>query len=361
MTGPRNSLKQKFGVATKFASIKLQNSKAGTYRYTFTGVSDGIYSQNDLKRFDFKEFAVKQTVNPLPLAGFVDRGKDYKICVNTDPEDHTVDPIALTFTGKAPFSVELTVHHEATGKYEKVSLEGIKEKKHFLRDVYQGLGLGKHTVTLNSVSDANGCGRKINKADERVQISVSDVPSVAEINSKTDYCVGERIKFNLNGVAPFEVTYEFNGQKQRTTTSSQFSRLAAQPGNLTLLSLSDSSSSCQVNLAKNNVKHVHEIPSVEVTEGETIIQDLNGGDQAEIIFHFKGTPPFSFIYTRSECVSHGRRGTPRCKVVETIPVKNINEMSYSILTSLQGTYQATAVEDKWCSYNSDELEQTKRF
>lgn len=360
MTGPRNYLKQKFAVATKYASLGLQNSKAGTYKYTFTGVSDGIYSQSDLKQFAFDEFVVKQTVNPLPSVGFAERGKVYKICVNTDPEDSTVDPIPISFTGKGPYTVSLTIRHESTGKYDKIKIDNIENKKHFLRDIYRGLGLGKHTVTLNSISDGNGCGRKIFKDDERVYIFVSDVPYLTELSTKTDYCVGERLTFGLNGVAPFEVTYEFNGKKQKATTSSTFSRLAAAPGNLTLLSLSDSGSSCLVKLTKDNVKYIHEIPSVEVSEGTTIIQDIHEGDQAEIIFTFKGTPPFSFIYTRSECIGRGRSGV-RCKVVETIPVKDINAMSYSIWTSLQGTYEAVAVEDRWCSYTNEGTDHSGRF
>lgn len=343
-------MKQKFDVATKYASLGLQNSRAGVYKYTFTGVSDGIYSPSDLKDFTFNPIVVKQTVNPLPTVSFVERGKTYKICINTDPEDSTVEPIPIAFTGHGPFSAKLTVHHESTGKYDKIEIKDISDKKHLLRSIYQGLGLGKHTVTINSISDNNRCGRSIFKEDERVYIFVSDVPYLTPINSKTDYCVGERIAFALNGVPPFEITYDFNGKKQKATTSSPFSRLAAVPGNLTLLTLSDSSSSCQVKLSPNDIKYIHEVPSVVVSEGTTIIQDIHEGDQAEIIFHLKGTPPFSFEYTRSECVG---RHPQRCKVVETNTVTDVQGYEYSIYTSMQGTYEAIAIKDRYCSVTSE--------
>lgn len=347
VTGPRNYLKQKFAVATKYASLGLQNSKAGDYAYTFTGVSDGIYSQDDLKAFAFDKIVVKQTVNSRPTASFPDRGKIYKICVNTDPEDSTVEPIPISFTGNGPFTVSLTVQHESTGKSDKIEVKGVTSKKHLIRNIYEGLGLGKHTIRINSISDGNGCGRSFFKEDERVYIFVSDVPYLTQLNAKTDYCVGERIEFALNGVAPFEISYDFGGVKQKAATRSPFSRLAASPGNLTLLTLSDSSSSCQVKLPAADIKHIHEIPSVEVSEGTTIIQDIHEGDQAEIIFHLKGTPPFTFVYTRSECV--GRR----CKIVETTTVPNVQGYEYSIYTSMQGTYEAIAIEDKFCSYTGE--------
>lgn len=340
-------MKQKFSVASKYATLALQSNNPGTYKYTFTGVSDGLYSQQSMKAFDFTPLVIEQTVNPLPTVSFVEKGKTYKICVNSEPDDENVEAVPIALSGKGPFSVKMTIHHDDTGKSSKFEIADITSKKHLITSIYKNLGLGKHTLRFNSITDSNGCGRSSFRDDEKVYIFVSDVPYLAQINPQTDYCVGDHLSFALNGVPPFEVTYDFNGKKQKAITSTPFSRLAAVPGNLTLLTLKDSSSSCLVKLSETNVKRIHEVPSVVVSEGTTIIQDIHEGDQAEIIFTLKGTPPFNFVYTRSECTRKGR-----CKVVETNMVNDVQSHEYVIYTSMQGTYEAISVEDKYCSVTS---------
>lgn len=206
---------------------------------------------------------------------------------------------------------------------------------------------------MTSVSDANGCKTLLPK-DDTVFIHVNDVPYATPLSPRTDYCVGERIGFSLSGVAPFEITYEFNGKRQTVSTSAPFSRLASSPGNLTLISLSDTSS-CVVGLNHHTPRIVHPIPSVKISEGTTVIQDIHEGDQAEIVFSFDGTPPFSFTYTRSEMVGN----PPKLKVVETNTVSQVFGHQYSVFTSLQGTYEAIAMEDAYCSVSSEALWDSK--
>lgn len=334
-------------VGTKYASLVLEKSKPGLYKYKFTGISDDIYEQKDINRFGFGTILVEQTVNPRPTVSFAERGKTYKICFNNDGKSGN-EGIPLTLNGKAPFSVSYNIYHESTGKTETHMVENIQDKKFSLSSIYRGLGLGTHKVILTSVGDANGCRRMVSKDDE-VFIHVNDVPFATPLSPRTNYCVGERIGFLLNGLGPFEITYEFNGKRQTVESTSPFSRLASSPGNLTLVSLSDTSS-CVVNLPHDS-RIIHPIPSVKISEGTTIIQDIHEGDQAEIVFRFSGTPPFSFTYTRSELVGH----PAKLKVVETNTVTDVYRHEYSIFTSMQGTYEAISVEDAFCSVSSESL------
>jgi nucleoporin POM152 len=74
-------------------------------------------------------------------------------------------------------------------------------------------------------------------------------------------------------------------------------------------------------------------------------RDIHEGDETELRFEFSGVPPFTFTYTRSE-----RVGTPpRLKPVEAHSVSNVDDLEYTILTSLEGEYQVIALEDKYCT------------
>ncbi|CAN6663552.1 nucleoporin Pom152p [Trichomonascus vanleenenianus] len=345
ISGPVSKMNQHMQVATKFASIRMLTPKAGTYKYTFNKVADGIYDLSDMGQM--KSIVVEQVVNKRPSSGFVNRGKVYKACVNADEDDPNLEPIPVQFSGKPPFSLTLALRSESTGKAEQFTIQNIQSTTYNLKRVYKNLSLGRHTLSIVQVHDGQGCSREILNDEENVSIIVADVPELATVSHKQDYCVGDRISFALTGLPPFEITYEFNGKKQKASTSSPFSRLASQPGNLTLISLSDSASSCAKDLKRKQLR-IHPVPSVQVSEGISVVQDIHEGDQAELIFTFTGTPPFSFTYTRSEMV--GR--PPRPKVIETHSVTDVYDYEYSIFTSMQGIYEAIALQDAYCSVSN---------
>lgn len=345
VSGPKNRKGEKMQVATKYASVRMMTSNPGTYKYTFHKLSDAIYDASEMGTMT--PFSVQQIVHGKPSTGFVNKGKVYKACVNAVDDDTSVESIPIHLSGKAPYSLTVNIRHESTGIIDKLTIPNIKDKVYHLKTSTLKLGLGRHTVGIAKVTDGMGCARELFNDDEKVTVMVSDVPTLSPLESKQDYCVGDRIAFALTGIPPFEVVYEFNGKKQKATTSSPFSRLASTPGNLTMLSLSDSASSCKLNLERD-VKHIHPIPSVKITDGATAIKDIHEGDQAELIFSFTGTPPFSFVYTRSEMV--GR--PPRPKVIETHSVAAVEDYEYSIFTSVQGIYEAISVKDAYCSVRS---------
>lgn len=333
-------------VATKHASVKMFTSKPGNYKYTFNRMSDGHYNLEAMDRY-FEPIVVEQTVHTRPKIGFVNKGRMYKACANADIEDSAIEPIPIAFTGQGPYSLTLSVLHESTGLVDRVQISNIEGKVYNLRKVYERLGLGRHVVSIFQVTDSNGCVRDGFSESEKVYIVISDVAHLTPLSTKEHYCVGERIGFALVGTAPFEVVYEFNGKKQRASTPSPFSRLASAPGNLTLLSLSDSGSNCVTKLDEKPIE-IHPMPSIHVTEGISVVKDIHEGDQAELIFSLSGTPPFSFTYTRSELV--GR--PPRPKIIETHSVSNVEGYQYSIFTNLQGTYEVISIQDRYCSVSS---------
>lgn len=342
VTGPIKMSNQKVTVATKYANIKLLTSKSGLYTYTFKGISDAFYS---LKDGEADQFSIQQEIRDLPSVSFKKKGQSIKACSQLR-ESGTVDTgIPIKLKGTAPFIVKLSIFSESTGRTTEKSIAGIESDTYTITSVFQDLQLGRHIIRFDSVSDSVGCQRTDFPNDEVVHIIAAELPKADVADLKTDLCVGERIMVPLSGVSPFEITYEFNGKLQKAKTDSHFSRVASSPGTLMLKSLGDSASSCMLNIEEfAKPITIHQKPSVEIDE-KLSKQVIREGDEANLVFAFTGTPPFSFTYTRSEMV-----GKPlRKKIMETHSVSNIQGHHYTIKTHTQGFYEAIAVEDNFCS------------
>lgn len=83
----------------------------------------------------------------------------------------------------------------------------------------------------------------------------------------------------------------------------------------------------------------------------------SAGDQAEIVFTFTGTAPFSFTYTRS--VKRGKTDVVletqvSCLCEETLltskTLTGIPDTTHSIFSSLEGDYRVVYVADSFCQY-----------
>ncbi|ORY79531.1 nucleoporin Pom152 [Protomyces lactucae-debilis] len=318
-------------------SIKAKTSPAGQYRYTFHGVADARYDAEDANG----QFTLLQTVNPRPEAGFVQRGQSYQYCLEVDLAEQEADRVPVKFVGEAPFTARFRIKHELTGRTSYLTEQNIQTHTWSLQIPKSMLTLGKHAISIAEVSDAKGCART--SLDGQVFIAISERPSILPVSSRQEFCVGDRISYALQGTAPFKIDYEFQGSKKRATEHGPvFSRIAEKPGHFKILSLADSASKCRV--AVNGLdKTIHDIPSVRVSEGKTIIESIHEGDQAEIVFHLYGTPPFSLTYTRSVAGKGGRQ-----RVLETHTVSGIQENKYVIRSSVAGTFAATEVHDRYC-------------
>lgn len=358
VVAPNNQRTSKsISVATRFASIVLPNDKGGDYKYIINGIYDSIYSKVDLSkiRYSIDEIVVQQTISPSPRGEFKDKRKSYRTCTTNLLDDKLLDPIILNLQGNAPFTVTFEIFHESSSKSDFLTLKNI-ENSAGLKDLYCGLNLGNHIVNIVKIVDSDGCIQEDFQESNYISISITDTPKINQLDSTTNYCVGDHIGYQLIGTSPFTVVYSFNGIDLKSVEhSSQFVRLASEPGTISISSLQDSSSNCVVNFTLPENKNIadklsiaiHPIPSVEVSEGDFIVQDIHEGDQAEIIFSFEGTPPFSLTYVRTEEVEV-RRGKKRSQVVETHTVNGIYAYEYRVLTSLQGTYEAIEVSDAFC-------------
>lgn len=353
-------------VATKYATIKLPNDQPGEYVVVIGALYDSNYGEDDFANAGYSspEVVVKQKVNPLPEVKFSDSGKVYRACSTAVDEDaSSLEPIGVKFHhGKAPFSVSFSIYHESTSRSEHITLQDIQPGSFPFRKLYDGLKLGTHLVAIEKIVDANGCANeKIATRNEHISISITDVPKIHLLDPSAEYCVGDYVAYQLSGNAPFNIRYEFNGaQLKLKEHTSQFVRLASEPGTISILSIGDSTSQCIVDFTRPNMKKefeklslmVHPIPSVTVSQGRNVVEDIREGDHAEIIFSFEGNPPFSLTYVRTE-EAEGSLGKGRPQIVETHKVTDIYSYEYKVVTSLQGTYEAIEISDAFCFAKND--------
>ncbi|KAH3675417.1 hypothetical protein WICMUC_002706 [Wickerhamomyces mucosus] len=348
---------ESISVATRFASIRLLNGNGGEYKYYINGIYDALYSKKDLEKIHHKitPITLRQKVTSSPQAEFIDMRKPYRTCTTRLSGRDSLEPIKLKLDGNSPYTVTFEIFHESSSKSEFVTLSNVNSNSN-LEELYKGLKLGNHVVSISKIVDKYGCFHESFNENNYISISITDTPKINQLDPSVNYCVGDHVGYQLIGTPPFTVGYSFNGLPLKAIEhSTQFVRLASDDGVISIDSLKDSSSNCVVNFTATENKEqseklsiqIHPIPSVEVSQGDSIIQDIHEGDQAEIIFTFEGTPPFTLTYVRTEEVGI-KRGKKKSQVVETHTVNDIYAYEFRVLTSLQGTYEAIEVSDAYC-------------
>lgn len=349
-------------VTTKYASLILTNDEPGEYRIAIKEIFDSNYAENDY-RHDLDssndEIIVTQIANPVPKVVFAEKGKLYKACsLETSKQKSILKPIQLKqLRGEGPFSITFSIYHESTSRTDYFTIDNVDLANFPYHKIYEGLKLGKHVVNIESITDVNGC---INDSadfdDNSIFISITDVPKIHLLDPNAVYCVGDYVTYQLNGIPPFTINYEFNGvQLKSQERSSQFVRLASDPGIISIDSIQDSLSQCKVDFTEPSMEQefnklsltIQPIPSVTVSQGNYVVEDIHEGDQAEVVFTFEGTPPFALTYVRTEDTD-GNANDRSSQVVETHKVTDIYDYEYKVITSLQGTYEAIEISDAFC-------------
>ena len=160
--------------------------------------------------------------------------------------------------------------------------------------------------------------------------------------------MGDRISYILQGTSPWQIAYEFNGKRNIAKTSHPtFSRNAEKKENLTIVSVADRASTCDPFVQSGKMeKFMHEVPSVRISEGTNIIENIREGpsppaghctdgvgDQAEILFQFVGEPPFNMTLRVSSIADKKNR---KSKSLQMHTINNVQGYTHWIYTSQGG-------------------------
>ncbi|CAK7567167.1 MAG: hypothetical protein SEPTF4163_005129 [Sporothrix epigloea] len=349
------------------ASIQMDTSKAGTYRYEFAPPADSLYNSNrpSGKGAASTALVMQQTVYAKPTASFAKAGQSFKYCM---AEQDNEDRIPMVMVGVPPFYVELEIRHQSGTASETYRVPSIMTHNYGLQIPRQYLRPGTQQIRIRKIRDARGCQQKTDDmmgggvggsggsdsassalsmgGASTVQVQLFEAPAIYALESRTDYCVGERISYTLSGTSPFDVWYTFGGVARRGSSSTTtFRRVAESAGEFTITGISDKASECRA--AVNLTRTIHPLPSVRVSQGRTARVDIHEGGTVEMKFEFGGTPPFEFTYTRS---TNARKGQ-RSQVLETRHDVSY-EMAKTVRVSQEGTYEVVAIKDKYCAFST---------
>jgi nucleoporin POM152 len=344
LQGSGSSLnKRKLDASPGKDSIQADTTKSGLYTYKFTALEDQLYSSDR----NFQPLVVKQKVNRKPSASFARPGQTSKYCKS---EQEHEDGIPVTLTGVPPFSLEVEIKHQSAAVPEIYRTPTINSHSYEIRIPRHHLRLGTQQIRIRDVKDGSGCHTIAELGGPSVQVQLFEAPTIYPLETRTDYCVGERISYTLSGTPPFEVWYTFDGAERKAKSpTTNFRRVAESPGDFTITTISDKASECRapVHISKT----IHPMPAVRISQGKNVRVDIHEGGEVEILFEFWGTPPFEFTYTRS---TNARKGQ-KSQVLETRHDVS-HEHSKVIRASQEGTYEVVAIKDKYCAFSAQGLE-----
>lgn len=342
------------------ADLTLFTATPGHHTYTFTGVSDSLYTDVASKGLTAPRegkpgvIRLEQDVFGLPSAYF-SHGAKRGFCVNDELASRGSDDLVLRLEGAAPFEVELEVREDGHRHSKKYTVPNIQSHDWPVKLPYGLTQAATHSIAIRRIKDAHGCETLVDLSAPAVDshktfipIPVAEIATIQPVSSQTDHCVGDFLDFVVQGAPPFTVKYEFDGKQHVVPlTSAKFQRLATKPGTFRILSVGHGEDQCRSNQV-DIVKEIHPLPSASVNLGESSVIDIREGEQAEVQLRFTGTLPFSFTYSRRS--PHAR---PHDRaVLETHTVTGHESHEYSIFTSQEGTWSVSFIADAFCSYPS---------
>lgn len=359
-------------------SIPLTLKRKGVYEHIFTAVYDSRYTQDISRRINLKNSfpTIRYEVQGSPSL-LVDK-THMQFCENQVSDSQFSASLPITFEGRFPFDLAGSIQNVKGDIIEKFQVLQVNKPSVDLADLKLSkpllslLSVGEYIISFQEITDANKCHLKLLVSQNTVTISITRVPIIQKQNIKDYYCVGEHIAYNMSGIAPFTIFYEFNGQMRKAEQGHEFVRLASKPGVLAIHALKDSSASlCLVNYTNESEfeklkLQVRDLPSVEISHGDSIIKNLHEGDKTEITFKFTGVPPFQVTYVRTlgdDDGPHKRRKPAKQqakharRVAEKKTIKDIWDYEYTEIVGLEGTYEAIMIADAFCkaSRNVNEI------
>ncbi|RKP29550.1 hypothetical protein METBISCDRAFT_3872, partial [Metschnikowia bicuspidata] len=338
--------------------VPLPSSQHGAYRVTFTRVADAMYDKDVLDQLAHRMEPQEVAYDVRPAPELAVRRRYVQVC-EIQVRDAPLVKLPVVLSGSAPFAVRGRILYETNGPPAEFTFHNASGDALNLADALfaarDALSVGEHLVVFDCITDAHGCEHTLGD-DANIKLSVTRMPSITRVHPEKHCCVGDYVAYGMSGIAPFLVAYEFDGQLLRAESGPRFVRLALKPGRLAIVSLQDSSAGlCIVNytdLAEAPLLElvVHDLPSVEISHGDSIIKNLQQGDQTDLTFKFSGVPPFLVTYVRTVGGhrQRGQRETEPRRVVETRTVDDVWKYKHTVLVSLEGTYEAIRVRDAFC-------------
>ncbi|KAG8692021.1 hypothetical protein FRC09_011484 [Ceratobasidium sp. 395] len=349
---------------TQFTSLKnltrlaMRTNQPGTHVYALQHLADATYNTGislDTRRT--RGLRLEQMVHARPSARFKSTARISR-CLNADLNLSPDPGAVLVLSGSPPFTISIAVKNLAENETHHAQIVTHEHEWAVNVPDYVFRTIGPHVIDVEKVRDASMCTEVKASGERSLWVDVAETAAIIPLERRVDYCVGDVLNFQLEGTAPWQIGYTFNGKHTLAKSStSRFSRVAAQPGLFTVESIAHQQNYCKT-AVRDVEMQIHELPTARVSDGNRVIEDIREGDQAEIVFKLTGEPPFTFTYQRTELVDLKKRSKTPPKVVETHTVSNVFKNEHSIFSAAEGTWTVTFISDKWCRYPTAAVDST---
>ncbi|KAG8745025.1 hypothetical protein FRC10_008999 [Ceratobasidium sp. 414] len=350
--------------------LAMRTNQPGTHVYTLQHLADATYNAGislDTRRT--RGLRLEQVVQARPSARFKSATRISR-CLNTDLNLSLEPGAVLALSGTPPFTLSVAVRNLAEGETHYAQIVTNDHEWAVNVPDYMFRTIGPHVVAVEKVRDASMCAEVKGGGERSLWVDVAETAAIIPLERRVDYCVGDVLNFQLEGTAPWQIGYTFNGKHTLAKSStSRFSRVAAQPGLFTVESIAHQQNYCKTTVRDVEMR-IHELPTARVSDGNRVIEDIREGmlhlfelartsrDQAEIVFKLSGEPPFTFTYQRTELVDPKKKSKTPPKVAETHTVSNVFKHEHSIFSAAEGTWTVTFISDKWCRYPTAAVDST---
>ncbi|KAL8797600.1 MAG: hypothetical protein Q9195_000417 [Heterodermia aff. obscurata] len=295
--------------------IEFRPSVAGRYVYTFTHVSDAVYST---PRFfsGANHLKVEQEIKPPALARFADSSISRKACIEETASSY------VNFIGHGRLELEYELIHNGRRRKAQKNMivgnggAGVTIETEPLRDG------GEYTLALLSIKEENGCKNplsqelKLDVGLQRPRVSFGLIESKRTIMALEQKKI--ELPVRLQGSPPFEVSYHNREQSIKPTLvvlHDQNDRIEVnKAGVYEILGMRDSACSGTIDESSNRFEvrwiprpaiHVPQGATIQLEDGKYVKKDVCEGDEDTTEITFTGTAPFHVLYEQRLRPDHG--------------------------------------------------------
>ncbi|CAG8724177.1 4862_t:CDS:2, partial [Acaulospora morrowiae] len=230
----QTSHQQRIGFPT--TRIRLMTEKPGRYLYNFSSIADDVYTDPSPVTLTLEQAVVEK-----PAAQFLTSDIIYH-CVGNS----FIDPIDIKINGVPPFVLQFEITHESSNQIDTLKIENIYDTHYHFYPQNKFTIIGKYVISIVHIMDSQGCSNSMMQdKSSKLIIQVTDVASIERAFTPQIHCVGDLLDYSLQGISPWHITYEYNGEmKSAISKLHTFTFGADKPGNMTLTRICHQKNQC---------------------------------------------------------------------------------------------------------------------
>jgi nucleoporin POM152 len=189
--------------------LPLDTSSPGKRTYTLKQIGDATYpiTGEQVHRQIGLPLRVTQDIISRPRAYFLS-SIQLTFCLheNFHPQNREIDAGTIILEGLPPFYVELSLQSLATGEIREDRVQIWESSWKASIPDFKFDTVGTYLLIIKNVFDNSECVEAIDQQPARsLLITVAETAALVPYETKSEFCVGDMLKFQLEGKPPWEI------------------------------------------------------------------------------------------------------------------------------------------------------------